>query len=113
MKAVFPPPVLRLPQADVPIEGVKAYLSQAENHQVIFMSFSKRVEVAEHSHESQWGIVLEGRIDLTIGGEKRTYEKGDRYYIPKGVKHSATIYPGYCDVTYFNQADRYRPKKKR
>jgi quercetin dioxygenase-like cupin family protein len=111
MRAVFPPPVLRLPQADVPINGVKAYLSQAEDHQVIFMRFSKKVAVPEHSHESQWGIILEGKIDLAIGGIKRTYVKGDRYYIAKGVSHSATIYPGYTDITFFNQANRYKPKK--
>ena len=85
-----------------------AYLSQAEHHQVIFMKFSKKVNVSEHSHESPWGIVLEGRIDLTIGGIKRTYVKGDRYYIAKGVSHSATIFAGYADITFFNQADRYQ-----
>ena len=111
MKTVFPPPVLKLPQADVPVKGVKAYLSQAEGHQVIFMKFSKKADVAQHCHESQWGIVLEGRIDLTIGGKKRSYVKGDRYYIPKGVKHCATIFPGYSDITFFNQSDRYKPRR--
>ena len=111
MRAVFPPPILRLPEADVPLNGVKAYLSQAVDHQVVFMKFSKKVDVPEHSHESQWGVVLEGRIDLTIGGVKRTYQKGDRYYIAKGVKHSATVFPEYSDITFFNQANRYKPKK--
>jgi len=26
------------------------------------------------------------------------------------VKHSARIYAGYADVTFFNQKDRYRKK---
>lgn len=111
MRVVFPSPILHLPQADVPIEGAKAYLSQAADHQVIFMKFSKQVDMPEHSHESQWGIVLEGQIDLTIGGIKRTYLKGDRYYIARGVRHSATIFPGYTDITFFNQANRYQPRK--
>ena len=64
----------------------------------------------EHSHESQWGIVLEGKIDLVIEGVKRTYAKGDRYFIPAGVKHSGKIYAGYADITFFNEKDRYKAK---
>jgi quercetin dioxygenase-like cupin family protein len=107
---VFPDPIMRLPEADVPLDGVRAYLSQSESHQVVFMEFSKDVVVPEHSHESQWAVVLEGRIDIVIGGETRILGKGDQYFIPKGVKHSANIYAGYADVTFFNQKDRYRRK---
>ena len=110
MSKVLPDPIMRLPEADVPLDGVRAYLSQSENHQIVFMEFSKDVAVPEHSHESQWAVVLEGRIDLVIGGEPRTLGKGDQYFIPKGVKHSARIYAGYADVTFFNQKDRYRRK---
>jgi len=110
MASVFPEPIVNLPRADVPIEGVWAYLSQADGHQVIFMEFEKDVEVAEHSHESQWAVVLAGRIDITIGGELKKLGRGDQYYIPRGIKHSAKVYAGYADVTFFNQADRYRRK---
>jgi quercetin dioxygenase-like cupin family protein len=110
MSNVFPDPIVRLPEADVPIDGVRAYLSQSEGHQIVFMEFSKDVQVPEHSHESQWAVVLEGRIDIVIGGETLTLGKGDQYFVPKGVKHSATIHAGYADVTFFNQKDRYRKK---
>jgi quercetin dioxygenase-like cupin family protein len=103
----FPGPVLNLPEADIPISGVKAYLSQAESHQIIFMEFSEDVDLPEHDHESQWAVVLEGKIDLVVDGVKHTYVKGDRYFIPKGVKHSGKIFAGYADMTYFNQKDRY------
>lgn len=107
MSDIFPEPIRNLPQADVQLEGVKAYLSQSKNHQILFMEFSKDVEVPEHSHESQWGIVLEGRIDLVIDGVTYRYSRGDRYFIPKGIKHSAKIDAGYADITFFNQKDRY------
>ncbi len=107
---IFPEPILNLPEADIPLKGVKAYLSQAEGHQIIFMEFSEDVELPEHAHAAQVGVVLEGRIDLVIGGEKRTYTKGDRYYIPQGVKHSGTIYAGYADITFFDEPARYRVK---
>jgi quercetin dioxygenase-like cupin family protein len=108
MPEVFPEPIRSLPQADVPLRGAKAYLSQSENHQIVFWRFDEDVEVPEHSHESQWGVVLEGKIDLVIEGVKRTYTKGDRVFIPKGAKHSAKIYAGYADISFFNERDRYK-----
>lgn len=112
MSMHFPEPILQLPEADIPIEGAKAYLSQSENHQIIFMEFSQDVDLPEHSHESQWGIVLEGKIDLEINGVRNTYKKGDRYFILKGIRHSGKIYAGYADITYFDQSDRYAIKQK-
>ena len=108
---IFPEPILNLPQADLPFDGVEAYLSQGPDHQIIFMEFNRDVLLPEHSHASQWGIVLEGEIELTIGGVKRTYQKGDRYFIPEGVAHSGKISAGYADMTYFDQKDRYPLKK--
>ena len=107
---VFPEPIRRLPEADIPLNGIKAYLSQGESHQIIFMEFSEDVELPEHSHESQWGIVLEGKIELTIDGIKKIYTKGDRYFIGKGIKHFGRIYSGYADITFFNQKYRYNIK---
>ena len=109
--ATFPDPIRKLPEADIPLKGLKAYLSQGDNHQIIFMEFSEDVELPEHAHEGQWGIVLEGRIELTINGTKQMFVKGDRYYIPEGVKHSGNIYAGYADMTYFDQKARYAAKE--
>ncbi len=111
MDSIFQDPISNLPIADIPLKGVNAYLSQGDNHQIIFMEFSEDIDLPEHSHESQVGIVLEGRIDLVIDGEMKTYQKGDRYYIPSGTVHSGKIYAGYADITFFNQKDRYDIKK--
>lgn len=108
---IFPEPILNLPEADIPMKGIKAFLSQAKDHQIIFMEFTEDVDLAEHEHESQWGIVLEGKIELVMNGEKHLYLKGDRYFIPKGVKHSGKIYAGYADITFFAQSDRYNMKE--
>lgn len=110
MSKIFPKPIQDLPRADIPLNGLKAYLSQSDDHQIIFMEFSEDVELPEHTHDSQWGIVLEGKIELTINGIKNSYSKGDRYYIPKDVKHSGKIYAGYADITFFSQSDRYKAK---
>lgn len=110
--STFPEPIRRLPEADIPIKGIKAYLSQDENHQIIFMEFSEDVELPEHAHAGQWGIVLEGKIELTIDGIKQAFIKGDRYFIPEGVQHSGKIYAGYADMTYFDQKSRYKIKER-
>jgi quercetin dioxygenase-like cupin family protein len=77
MSEIFPEPIRNLPLADVPLDGLKAYLSQAEEHQILFMQFSEDVELPEHSHDSQWGVVLEGKIDFTIDGV--FFNQKDRY----------------------------------
>ncbi len=108
-ETLFPDIITKLPRADIPVEGLNSYLLQCTDHQVIFMSFEKDVEVPEHSHESQWGVVLNGVIELTINSERRIYKKGDTYFIPKNIPHSAEIKAGYKDITLFNQKDRYKP----
>ena len=108
MESIFPEPIQKLPKADIPLEGVTAFLSQAETHQILFMQFSEDANLPEHVHEAQIGFVLEGRIDLTIDGQQHTYGKGDRYYIPAGVSHSGKIYKGYADITFFNESERYK-----
>ena len=111
MSRVFPEPIKDLPEADIPLDGVTAYLSQSDTHQILFMEFEKDVELPEHSHEAQVGIVLEGKIELIIRGERRSLVKGDRYYIPEGVAHSGKIYAGYADITFFNEPHRYSKKQ--
>ena len=79
MSELFPDPIKNLPEADIPLDGITAYLSQSDTHQIIFMEFEKDVDLPEHSHAAQIGIVLEGKIDLTIDGKQAAYAKGDRY----------------------------------
>lgn len=110
MRTIFPKAIKKLPLADIPIKGLTAFLSQSPNHQILFMEFEEDVDLPEHSHESQYGIVLEGRIDLCFNGEMMSYTKGDRYYIPAGVKHYGKIYAGYADITFFNEKSRYKAK---
>lgn len=110
MKTIFPAPITALPKAELPFANCEGYISQAEDHQILFMEFDEDAVVPEHSHESQWGVVLEGKIELTIDGVTRTYMKGDQYFIEKGIKHASKVYAGYADITFFHQKDRYSAK---
>jgi len=110
MEHIFPELIRNLPEADIPLEGIRAYLSQSRDHQLIFMQFEKDVVLPEHAHAAQVGFVLNGRIDLTIGGQAHRYSRGDIYTIPAGVPHSGRIHAGYADITFFDEPDRYQAK---
>ncbi len=110
MKTIFPETIQSLPEADIPIEGVQAFLSQAAKHQIIFMQFAKDVNLPEHAHNAQVGFVLAGRIELVINGKPCSYGKGEVYHIPKDVPHSGKIFAGYADITFFDEPNRYAVK---
>jgi quercetin dioxygenase-like cupin family protein len=45
--------------------------------------------VLEHAHpHEQMGILLEGRLEFTVGGITRLLGPGDKWRIPGGVVHS-------------------------
>lgn len=111
MSKNFPEPIQRLHQADIPINGLCAFLLQGQGCQILFMEFDEDVDLPEHQHESQYGIVLEGKIEFTIDGIKTVYLKGDRYFIPAGKMHAGKIYAGYADITFFDENNRYKVRK--
>ena len=74
---------------------------------VAFFTFLKDMELPPHSHGAQWGTVVEGQIEFTIGGETKIYRPGDSYSIPAGVEHGALIKAGTRVIDVFEEADRY------
>ena len=91
--------ILDLPEADIPFEGVSGRLLQGEDRQIV-----------EHKHGEQWSLVFSGEMELTIKGETRTYKKGDQYFIPAGVLHSATFITKTFIMDVFADKDRYGTK---
>ena len=65
----YPDFITALPQAQIPFDGVRGWISQADSHQVVFMDIEPIGAVSPHSHGEQWGIVVEGALELTIGDE--------------------------------------------
>jgi len=108
--AEFPSFVQSLPEADLPFEGLRGWLLQSNFGQVLFNESDIEVSVPEHSHGEQWGIVINGKIEIIIGGQTVTYRRGDTYLIPAGAIHQARIYPGFKALDYFTDRDRYRPR---
>jgi len=103
----YPEIIQNLPKIDIPIKGVFAHLLQGEYNQLVFFSFTEHTEIPMHSHGARWGIVFDGKIDLTIGENTKTYRKGDSYYIQPGEKHGGKIYKGFKAIDFFEEVDRY------
>jgi len=103
----FPEIIKNLTKIYVPINGLDAYLVQSKDNQLVFFDFKEDTEIPIHSHGAQWGIVVDGKIDLTIGGEQKTYYKGDSYNIQAREIHGGKIYSGFKAIDFFEDADRY------
>ncbi len=104
----FPKMITDLPRADIPFKGVKGWIHQGENQQIVFMDIDPIGEVSEHTHGDQFGVVLDGEMTLTIGGESKLYKKGDSYVIPAGVPHSAVFHSQVKVIDFFNEKERYK-----
>jgi quercetin dioxygenase-like cupin family protein len=108
----FPKVIRDLPEADLPFKGVKAWILQSEKHQLIFFEMQPDAKVPEHSHSyPQWGMVVQGKMNLTIDGKTRLIEKGDDYLIQAGAKHSATFLVKTRVMDLFSEKTRYKAKK--
>lgn len=109
----FPDIITRLPEADVSYGSadVKTNVLQSSQGQVVFFDILTDTLVPAHSHKTQWGIVLEGQLELTIGDDTRIYGAGTTYYVPPGVVHSAKVSGGTKLIDFFEEPDRYQLKQ--
>lgn len=106
-KLTYPDMIESLPDVDVPVEGVRGKLMQSKDRQVVFFEIEPIGAIPLHTHGAQWGIVVEGEMELTIGSETKTYGAGDSYYIPAGVEHGATFKTHFKAIDVFEEPDRY------
>ena len=111
MRSFFPECITTLPQAEIPLQGVNIYVSQAPHHQIVFMEFHEDVEIPKHSHRAQWETVLKGSVDVWIDDKKHSYQKGNQFYIPSGVVHHALVPKGYAAMAFFDEPQRYKIKQ--
>ena len=103
----FPDFIRALPTVDSPLP-LRGWMLRDDGGLAMFYELPDGCTVPEHAHGAQWGVVLEGTVEFTIGGETRIYGRGDTFSIGDGVAHSAVISPGYRGIDVFADADRYR-----
>jgi quercetin dioxygenase-like cupin family protein len=112
-KTVYPEMIRDLPEVDVRLKGIRGWLLQGKNRQIVFFEIQKGSDLPPHSHCEQWGLVVEGEMRLTIGGKLEVYRKGDSYFIPEGIVHSATFPEKVYAIDVFANPRRYRIKIQR
>jgi quercetin dioxygenase-like cupin family protein len=107
-----PDMINRLSEADLPFlaTAMKSGVLQSAHGQLVFFDIFKDIEIPAHSHKGQWGVVLEGQVEMTIDGETRIYGPGGSCYVPPGVVHSAKVPAGTKAIDFFEEPDRYRVK---
>jgi quercetin dioxygenase-like cupin family protein len=98
----FGDPVTRLPKTE--LAGIDVFVQDNGTSQVLFMELPKsrpEAAVATHTHGVEWGVVVEGEIEMTIGGKVETHGAGSTHQIPAGVPHSFRFRPGTSSIHCF------------
>ncbi len=105
----FPEFIRKFPGLEIPFpaEVVTTHAIRSDAGLVVFFDFLQDMILPPHSHLAQWGTVLSGEIEFTIGGETRTMGPGAMYDIPAGVEHGAVIKAGTKVIDVFEEAERY------
>lgn len=75
--------------------GARSRLVPGRRAMISLLEFAPEARIPSHSHpHEQLGMVLEGALLLTIGGETRRLGQGDAYVVPGGVEHEAAACDG-------------------
>jgi quercetin dioxygenase-like cupin family protein len=70
--------------------GVCIHTSHTDQLMLSVVDLEPHAVVEEHSHpHEQMGILLEGELTFTIGGQTRKLRPGEMWRIPGGVVHKA------------------------
>ncbi|WP_196891598.1 cupin domain-containing protein [Aureivirga marina] len=83
------------------------YVISTLNQQFTLMYFYEKYIEKPHKHSAQWGIVLEGKMKITINTKIHLLEKGDFYFVPKNVIHFAEIEKNCITFTIFDEPNRF------
>jgi quercetin dioxygenase-like cupin family protein len=110
-KSGYPQLITGLPEAKVPFEGAKAWILQSDARQLVFFEFEAGIDLPPHNHSyPQWGIVIDGEMELRVDGKPRICKKGDEYLIPAGAMHAAKFMEKTRVMDFFSEKSRYQPK---
>lgn len=102
-----------------PVPGCRMRTPFGQNLMLSYLEMDDGAEVPLHHHpHEQGGILISGRVQLTIGDETRIVEAGSLFLIPPNVPHRAVAVDGPARVLdvfspvredYAEMANRYIP----
>ena len=83
-----------LPSHEV-VPGCRLRTPYGENLMLSYLEMDEGAEIPLHHHpHEQGGILLEGKLELTIGDETRVVEAGGMFLVPPNVPHRAVAVSG-------------------
>jgi unsaturated pyranuronate lyase len=69
--------------------GVHIFTTAGQRMMLSLVELAPHSVVQPHSHpHEQMGLLLEGELTFTIGGETKTLRPGEMWRIPGGVEHT-------------------------
>ena len=102
-----------------PVPGCRMRTPHGQNLMLSYLEMDDGAEVPLHHHpHEQGGMLIKGRLQLTIGDETRICEAGSLFIIPPNTPHRAVAVDGPCTVLdvfspvredYAELANRYIP----
>lgn len=98
----FPEGIRRLPKTE--LAGADVYVHDDGTSQILFIEVPRdrpAAVVPNHTHDVEWGFVVEGEIEMTLGGRVERHAAGSTHLIPKDLPHSFRFAPGTSSVHYF------------
>ena len=98
----FPETVRRLPRTS--LGGADVFVHDAGATQVLFIEVPRDrppVTIPTHTHDAEWGIVVEGEITMTFPDRTEVHGPGMTHWIPAKLPHSFRFAPGTSSVHYF------------
>jgi quercetin dioxygenase-like cupin family protein len=98
-KSGFPQLIESLPAFAGPFD---AYELRAENCQVLFASYPAGTTIDEHTHATEnCGVITEGELILTVGGDERRYQPGDWYHLLPDQPHAARFEVSTSEIEFW------------
>lgn len=110
-----------IPQFEA-LPGVRLRTPHGEHIMLSQAALDAGAVVPEHRHpHEQAGVVVSGRLELTIAGETRILAAGEVYIVPPNVPHAARAVDGPVVVLdvfspiredYARRENRYMPNSR-
>lgn len=83
--------------------GLKGYYAHGENMTLGLVEIKKGSQLAQHHHpHEQITYIIEGQLDMVIGGVPCLLTAGMYYVIPSNVPHGATAITDCKVIDVFN-----------
>jgi len=98
----FPDRIRSLP----PFGGAfDAYQLNARNCEVLFASYPAGTEIEPHTHPTEnVGVITQGELILTVGGEETRYGPGDWYHLDPEEEHAARFEVETSEIEFWFEA---------